>query len=180
MFRRSIPLALAGAALIPAMARAQAPAASANPQAGTAPNRMAGMSPDQLALRTHEAGAFSLITARVGVEKATNPDVKRFANFEVTEQEGVAQAMKLAGHNFPDHAPTGEKAQALQRLQAASGAEFDRMFLQVQEQGHQELLNLTTALMNSTAPAPDKITALLANGQVKEHLILIGLMMGRR
>jgi putative membrane protein len=189
MYRRSIPLALAGAALLPAMAQAQgtaatnmgrAPGPGAAPQSVTPPANLAGTPPDRLVMMVHEAGGFSLATARIGVEKADNAEVKRFANFEVREQEGVAQAMKLAGHNFPAPNFTGEKANVLQRLQAANGAEFDRMFLQVQEQGHQELLNLTTAIAGSQAPVPDKITGLLAADRIQEHLILIGAMQGRR
>jgi predicted outer membrane protein len=187
MQRRSIPLALAGAALLPAMAQAQgntannrAPGPGATPQAATPPANLAGMPPAQLAKMTHDAGAFSLATARMGMEKASNAEVKRFANFEVREQEGVAQAMKLAGHNFPEPQFGGEKAQVIQRLQSANGADFDRLFLQVQEQGHQELLNLTTAAAESQAPVPDRITALLASDRIREHLIDIGTLQGRR
>ncbi|MBB5692288.1 DUF4142 domain-containing protein [Muricoccus pecuniae] len=187
MQRRTLPLALAGAALIPAMARAQqgidmrAPGPGATPSAATPPANLAGQPPERLAMMTHEAGHFSLVTARLGMEKATNPDLKRFANFEVREQEGVAQAMKLAGHNFPDPSFTGEKAQVMNRLNAANGEAFDRMFIQVQEQGHQELLNLTTAIAESAnAPVPDKITALLASDRIREHLIDLGMLQGRR
>jgi len=182
MHRRSLSLALAGASLVPAAAMAQAtraPGPGATPQANTPPANLANMPPERLAMMTHEAGSFSLATARMGVQKASNPDVKRFANFEVQEQEGVAQAMKLAGHNFPERPPAGEKAQVMQRLQAANGADFDKLFLQVQEQGHQELLNLTTAMMGSRAPVADRITATLSNGQVKEHLTLLNVMQGR-
>ncbi|SHJ84923.1 Predicted outer membrane protein [Roseomonas rosea] len=191
MQRRSIPLALAGAALVPVMAQAQgqsqgnsantrAPGPGATPQAATPPANLAGTPPEQLAKMTHDAGAFSLATARMGVEKASNAEVKRFANFEVREQEGVAQAMKLAGHNFPEPQFGGQKYQTMQRLQSVSGEEFDRLFLQVQEQGHQELLNLTTAIAGSQAPVPDKITALLASDRIREHLIDIGTLQGRR
>lgn len=185
MQRRSIPFALAGAALLPAMAQAQgnaarSPAPGATPQANTPPANLAGMPPEQLAKMTHDAGAFALATARLGVDKASNAEVKRFANFEVREQEGVAQAMKLAGHNFPEPSFAGEKAQTMQRLQSASGTDFDRLFLQVQEQGHQELLNLTTAVAESRAPVADRITALLASDRIREHLVDIGTLQGRR
>ncbi|WP_458093811.1 DUF4142 domain-containing protein [Roseomonas sp. WA12] len=190
MNRRSISLALAGASLLPVAAFAQtggntadsgrAPGPGATPQASTPPANLANARPEQLAMMAHQAGAFSLATARLGMERGSNPDVKRFANFEVREQEGVAQAMKLAGHNFPEPQFGGEKYQVMQRLQAASGAEFDRLFLQVQEQGHQELLNLTTAIAESQAPVADKITGLLASDRIREHLIDIGMLQGRR
>ncbi|HEY8613230.1 MAG TPA: DUF4142 domain-containing protein [Roseomonas sp.] len=184
MQRRSIPFALAGAALLPAMAQAQgntprAPGPGATPQAATPPANLANTPPEQLAKMTHEAGAFSLATARIGMEKASNAEVKRFANFEAREQEGVAQAMKLAGHNFPEPQFGGQKTQVIQRLQSARGADFDKMFLQVQEQGHQELLNLTTAIAQGQAPVPDKIMALLASDRIREHLIDIGTLQGR-
>nr|WP_280842980.1 DUF4142 domain-containing protein [Pararoseomonas baculiformis] len=138
------------------------------------------MQPEQLAKMTHEAGAFSLATARMGMEKATNAEVKRFANFEAREQEAVAQAMKMAGHNFPEPQFGGQKYQTIQRLQSTSGEAFDQLFLEVQEQGHQELLNLTTAIVEGQAPTPDKITALLASDRIREHLIDIGTLRGRR
>ncbi|MFH5926017.1 DUF4142 domain-containing protein [Roseomonas xinghualingensis] len=184
MQRRSLSLALAGASLVPVAAMAQgtgsrAQGSGATPQANTPPANLANMPPDRLAAMTHEAGSFALATAKIGAQKASKPEVKRFANFEVQEQEGVAQAMKMAGHNFPDYRPTGEKAQVIQRLQSASGADFDKIFLEVQEQGHQELLNLTTAMMQSRAPVADRITATLSNGQIKEHLVLLNVMQGR-
>ena len=190
MNRRLIPLALAGAALLSTASLAQtggntadsgrAPGPGATPQAATPPANLASASPEQLAMMTHQAGAFSLATARLGMERGSSAEVKRFANFEVREQESVAQAMKLAGHNFPEPQFGGEKFQVMQRLQSASGAEFDRLFLQVQEQGHQELLNLTTAIAASQAPVPDRITALLASDRIREHLIDIGMLQGRR
>jgi putative membrane protein len=184
MQRRSLSLALAGATLVPVAALAQgtagrAPGPGATPQANTPPANLTSMPPERLAMMTHEAGHFSLLSARMGVEKASNAEVKRFANFEVSEQEGLAQAMKMAGHNFPEPRFGGEKTQVMQRLQSASGADFDKMFLQVQEQGHQELLNLTTAMAESQAPTPDKIMALLASDRIREHLIDIGVLQGR-
>ena len=179
---RRLALGLAAAAAVPTALRAQSanqPSNAAAPNAATPPANLQGMAPDRLAMMTHEAGAFSLATARIGADKAGNAEVKRFAQFEIVEQEGVAQAMRLAGHNFPTPNFQGEKRDVLNRLQsAAAGDAFDRMFLQAQNDGHQELLNLTGAIMAGNAPAPDKITAILANGQVREHLILIGLMLG--
>jgi len=185
--RRLFPLVLAGAALLPAIAGAQgrntandgrAPGPGAAPQSDTPPANLAGRPPAELAKLVHDAGAFSLMTARLGIEKATRPEIKRFANFEVREQEGVAAAMKLAGHDFPEPQPAGEKLQVMNRLRSADGAEFDRLFLQVQEQGHQELLNLTTAIGEGQAPAPDKIVALLSTDRIQEHLITIGMLRG--
>lgn len=176
MNRRAIPLALAGAALLPVLAQAQ----GNSPRADVPPENLAAAPPERLARMLYEAGSFSHATAQLGAEKATKPEVKRFANFEIQEQEGVAQAMKLAGHDFPMASFGNDRGKMLESLRGASGADFERMFLEVQERGHQELLSLTSAIMAGNAPAPDKIAATLSNNQIKEHLILIGEMQGRR
>lgn len=175
---RRLALGFAAAAAIPTALRAQQ-STQATPNAATPPADMRNMPLDRLLTMTHEAGAFSLATARIGAEKARHPDAKRFAQFEVSEQEGIDQSMKLAGHNMPMPNFTGEKRDIMNRLQQAqAGDAFDRMFLQVQHDGHQELLNLTGAVMASNAPPPVKIIGILANGQIREHLILISMMMG--
>ena len=131
-------------------------------------------------LRAFEAGALDYITKPV-----YPPEVlaRVSAHLQIRAlQKSVEDelAMRLAGHNFLAPNVMGEKRDIMNRMQqAAAGAAFDRMFLQVQQQGHQELLNLTGAIMAGNAPAPDKITAILANGQVREHLILIGIMLGQ-
>jgi len=179
MNRRTIPLALAGAALLPVFAPGLAQAQGNSPSANVPPENLAAAPPERLARMLFEAGSFSHATARIGGEKATNPEVKRFAQFEVQEQEGVAQAMKLAGHDFPMASLGNERGKMIEALNAASGAEFERMFLEVQERGHQELLSLTSAIMEGRGPVPDKIMATLSNNSIKEHLILIGTLRGQ-
>ena len=179
MNRRTMPLALAGAALLPVLAAGRAQAQGNSPRADVPPADLSAVPPERLARLLHEAGGFSHATAQIGAEKAGNPDVKRFAQFEIQEQEGVAQAMKLAGHDFPAPSLGNERGKALESLRAAGGAELEGMFLEIQERGHQELLSLTSAIMESRAPAPDKIAATLSNNSIKEHLILIGMLRGQ-
>jgi len=175
MNRRALPFVLAGAALLPVLAQAQ----GNSPRADVPPENLASAPPERLARMLFEAGAFSHATAQIGAEKATNPDVKRFAQFEIQEQEGVAQAMKLAGHDFPMASMGNDRGKMIESLRAADGPDFERMFLEIQERGHQELLSLTSAIMESRAPAPDKIAATLSNNSIKEHLILIGTLRGQ-
>ncbi len=170
---------LAAAAPLTALRAQMTQGGAAAPAANTPPAALAGQPPARIMAMTHEAGAFSLATARIGRERAESAELKRFGQFEVAEQEAIAEAMRLAGHTVPAANFAGEKAAVLQRLNATSGAAFDRMFLQVQEEGHGELLNLTGALLQANLPAPDKIIAILANGQIREHLTLISVMRGR-
>lgn len=179
MNRRTIPFALAGAALLPVLAPNMVQAQGNSPRADVPPENLAIVPPERLARMLYEAGAFSHATAQIGAEKATNPDVKRFAQFEIQEQEGVAQAMKLAGHDFPMASLGNERGKTIESLRAANGPDFERLFLEVQERGHQELLSLTSAVMDSRSPAPDKIAATLSNNSIKEHLILIGMLRGQ-
>ncbi|WP_376095311.1 DUF4142 domain-containing protein [Roseomonas sp. CCTCC AB2023176] len=184
IIHRRLAFGLVAAAAVPVALRAQpqpsGASTSATPNAATPPANLQGMDADRLRTLTHEAGTFSLMTARIGAEKARHPDAKRFAQFEVIEQEGIAESMRLAGHQMQQPNFSGEKREMMNRLQQAqAGDEFDRMFLQGQHDGHQELLNLTSAMMAAqNAPAPDKIIATLANGQIREHLILISTMLG--
>lgn len=178
MNRRTVPFALAGAALLPVLA-GQARAQGNSPRADATPENLAIVPPERLARMLYETGAFSHATAEIGAEKATNPDVKRFAQFEIQEQEGVVQAMKLAGHDFPKASLGNDRGKTIESLRAASGPDFERLFLEVQERGHQELLSLTSAVMDSRSPAPDKIAATLSNNSIKEHLILIGMLRGQ-
>lgn len=180
--RRGLAVALAGTAsllAVPALAQQtqQRPPAGA---AGQSPQNLTGLSPDQLRMLAVEGGTFLLATARMGLEKAQRAEVKRFGQFEANEQQGVMRAMQLAGHQLPEAQLRGEKAQMVQQLQAASGAEFDRLFLQAQNTGHQEALNVHTAIAESNGPAADRIISLLAADRVREHLIDIEMLSNQR
>ena len=88
MNRRSV---IAGAATvvaisIPVSAQTRGPAPGASDQAGQAEA--------QHMQDTMRAGALALATSRIAVQKAQNPDVKKFARFEVAEQETIAESSR--------------------------------------------------------------------------------------
>ena len=172
MNRRTLGVALAGAALAGC-------AASAEP--GMTARQMAS-STDPVSLRTTavQGGAFLMQTAQLGTTKAQRPDLRRFATFENSEQQGIVQAMAAVGQAVPPPPPPAEKAAMLRQLQAANGAEFDPLFVMAQTQGHQEALSVYNAIMESSgSTASDKAIAILASDRIREHLAFLQTAMQR-
>ncbi|MFH5926069.1 DUF4142 domain-containing protein [Roseomonas xinghualingensis] len=162
MNRRALSIILAGSTLAGCAATAQSNMASQSAVGGD----LTG-----LRLQALQGGAFLMQTAQLGASKAQRPELRRFAPFEVSEQQGLVQAMGLVGSSATPPALTGEKAAMLQRLQTASGPEFDRMFVIAQIQGHREALPVYVAILqNNAAPAADRAIALLAADRIREHL----------
>ncbi|MCR0983543.1 DUF4142 domain-containing protein [Roseomonas populi] len=158
--RRSLALVMAGATLAGCAATAQP--------------GMTGGAPSAMRMRAAQGGVFLMQTAQLGTQKAARPELRRFAPFEVSEQQGLMDAMAqvhgaMAMPPMPD-----DKAAMLRQLQSASGPEFDRLFVTAQVQGHQEALQLyTTMSQDASTPAPDRAIALLAADRIREHLAFL-------
>jgi putative membrane protein len=62
----------------------------------------------------------------------------------------------------------------VQKLQQASGAEFDRMYLQGQIQGHRDLLQVQERYLQSNAQNREHMNlAKMARTQIREHIALL-------
>jgi len=136
---------------------------------------------------TGMVGSLSLATSRVAVEKATDAMVKKFAGFEVAEQETVADilmSMKAdpasaeGALKKPSEAeveamidPAGKEA--LTKLRGLSGAEFDKMYVTAQLDGHRKLLTIQEDYLKVGKNREHLSVAKLARGQVKEHIALL-------
>jgi putative membrane protein len=184
-------LVIAGAASLaatfpavgPAIAQSRGPAPGAADQPGAA---------EQKHMQdTMRVGSLSLITSRLAVQKAQNAQLKQFAQFEVAEQETIAEVLKsMQGANITTGqgaAPNAElqghlddKGKAtLQKLQSASGDAFDREYWQGQKDGHQELLQIQETYIRSGRQREAVNVAKLARGQIKEHLTLLDNISGQ-
>ncbi|SHI39165.1 putative membrane protein [Roseomonas rosea] len=164
--RRALGVILAGAGLAGCTATAQPPG-----MVPPVPQGSIGAAPSRLRLQAIQGGAFLMQTAQLGATKAQRADLRRFAPFEVSEQQGLVQAFGLLGEAVPPPPPPAEKAAMLQQLQAASGMQFDQLFVAAQVQGHQEALTTYLAMAeDSAAPAADRAIALLAVDRIREHL----------
>jgi putative membrane protein len=141
--------------------------------------------------KTQMVGSLSLETSRMALEKTKNKWIKQFAEFEVAEQETIADVLKAmtepqmtastattATSGRPeDHAAASLDPQAAvkaDKLSKATGTDFDHQYLALQTDGHQQLLQIQEALLKAgSAPREQIGIAKLARGQIKEHLALL-------
>ncbi len=131
----------------------------------------------------------SLQQSNFALSKAQNPRVKQFAEFEIGEQNLLTDIM----HSFADPNATAsttqgaqaaastapelpaKDSQAMERLsKAQAGPGFDRDYVALQIQGHQELLKLQeTYLQQSSGNRETTNVARLSRGQIQEHLAML-------
>lgn len=141
----------------------------------------------QYLTRTMTAGSMSLATSRIALEKAKDSDVKEFAQFEVAEQETIADVLKgmkepgdVSGMVKPpskaevDAGLDAKGKQMVEKLSAAKAGEgFDKEFVMGQMEGHRELLTIQEDYLKSGKNAQAITVAKLARGMIKEHLTLL-------
>ncbi len=132
---------------------------------------------------TMQAGAFALQTSEVALQKAKDEDVKQFAQFEADEQRGIAEVlrsmMEPAGTaSAPGAAPAAppqldaKHADMFRKLQETKAGEaFDKMYVDGQIQGHEELLRIQETFLKSNSRNREHVNvAKLARGHIKEHV----------
>jgi putative membrane protein len=90
--------------------------------------------------------------AQAAMEKATRPDVRELAGYELMEAKAVISCMKELGAQVP---PMGQEAKsALEMIaNAAKGAAFDRAYIAAQCENHAYLRDLTAAYLETSDPA---------------------------
>jgi putative membrane protein len=176
LYRRTLLVTLAASAGIPAFAQSQS---SNTPRSS---DRTASYIEQTMAI-----GALSLLTSRIATQRAQFAKLKEFSQFEVAEQETVADVMKTLQN---DSRPNGKVApvsdsEAEQRLDAAerealqnlraeqAGSSFDRLYSQGQTEGHLKLLHLQESYLDSGRNRDTLAVARLARALIKEHVQLL-------
>ena len=176
MNRRTMLTAVAAAAALPALLSSTtsfAQTAAAAP--GEAEKKHAG--------DTKKVGSLSLATSRVAVEKASDPMVKEFAKWEVSEQETIADilksmemdgkaegALKPPSDSEVEAMLDAEGKAALEKLRAASGAAFDKAYVMAQLDGHKKLLSIQEDYLKVGQNREHLSVTKLARGQIKQHI----------
>lgn len=160
MDRRTLIQASLAASLFPAAALAQTSANMPTPET-------------RHAAETLEAGTVSLETSKAALAKSADAALKRFAEFEVAEQETIAKVVKAAS-KMPEGNPPklGTEAQStIDKLKAMpAGKEFDMAYFKGQMDGHTKLLKIQETYLGAGKDPTHRAIAMLAMGHIKEHL----------
>jgi putative membrane protein len=192
MLKRRVLLTTMAAALsFPALAQTapneSGKDASREPPAdGRASTGNLGAAEQKHMVDTMAAGSMSLVASRIAVKKVRDDDVKEFAEFEVAEQETIADVLAsmkdpgmATGRLKPPsdaearrHIPHEEQA-TLQKMEQMDGKEFDAAYVRAQTEGHQKLLRIQEEYLATGKDPAHLIVAKLARGQIKEHLQLL-------
>ena len=117
-------------------------------------------------------GTVSLETSKLAKERARDPWVKKFAEYETAEQETVAEVLRSLGARLTQEARE-DRRQARRDLRDASGRGFEEAYLEVQAEGHDQLLGVQETYIRSGKSQEHLGIARLARGQIKEHIDLI-------
>ena len=121
---------------------------------------------------TLEIGGVALAASRIANERARDRWVKKFAAYEIEEQEGVAAILRSLGAQIPESTRV-ERQEAVQELRDHHGERFEEAYLRGQEEGHQRLLRVQEEYINGGRNEEVETIAKLVRGRIQEHLDLI-------
>jgi putative membrane protein len=151
----------------PPKAQADAPKAKAH-----APAKAAG-GDASFVREAATAGMAEVELGRLGVEKATRPEVKSFAQMMVEdhgkandELKSIASGKQLSLPSEPAPNQKAEKA----RLEKLSGAAFDDAFMKTMAKDHQKAVGLFSKQASAGSDAELKSVAQKTLPTIKEHL----------
>jgi putative membrane protein len=131
-----------------------------------------------LALRN--LGSRTPSTSAGAQQKAQNAWVKKFAEYEVAEQETIAEILRaemptasISGAEKHAKMSSDKKAKMIDELKSAKDGEFDRTYLKGHLEGHMKLLEIQETYIAKGKNKEHVNLAKFARGQVKEHIDLI-------
>ena len=120
-----------------------------------------------------QANMAEVQAGKVAQAKASSDEVKKFAQHMVDdhskmlkEQETMAQSKGVA---LPKEASKAEKS-ALKKLQSASGAQFDKSYMQQMVKDHEKALKLVQDTAKSAKDPELKQAAEQAAPEIQKHL----------
>jgi putative membrane protein len=131
---------MASTALVPtiALAQAQAPATTSQRTSATQATSAA-----DFVNKAAASNLFEIQSSQLALQKSQNNRVREFAQRMVQDHTAAGDRLKAAAQaqNVRDNLDQ-QHASALQQLQGASGADFDRRYVQHQLTGHEETVGL--------------------------------------
>ena len=116
--------------------------------------------------------------SQIGVDKATNPSVKQYAQTMVKDHGAMLDAVKSLAGKLNVVPASNDKANNLKEestkdindLNGKTGKDFDKEFMEEQVDMHQETLDLLTDLDGRTTSADLKAAIAEAKPKVQAHL----------
>jgi putative membrane protein len=112
---------------------------------------------------------------KVAAQKASNPEVKKFAEHMVKEHSQMLdEGGKLAQSKGvkPPAAPDKKHQNALEKLQGLSGDEFDRRYMRQMVRDHEDALKLADKTAKAAKDPELKAHAEKGAPHIKEHLAM--------
>lgn len=148
-FTAASSLTIAAATQAAAQAPVPKPAPEPAPIAAPLPDRAAGAasaaaasSPDAVFItKAAEAGATEVVVAKLGAAKATNPDVKAFAQRLIQEHTLVNKELTALAKSKDVKIPASAKT-APADLAKLAGADFDKAFVALMGREHETAIAL--------------------------------------
>lgn len=136
---------------------------TADTAAESAPAAPAQVTDPQIAAIVVAANEVDIEAGELARERATNPQVRQFAERMVTDHTAAnQQAQELAGRLgvTPEESPTSQQLrqggqQNLERLRGLSGAEFDRAYIEHEVAYHQQVLDAIDNTLIPNAQNPE-------------------------
>jgi len=146
----NLAAAMTAAALI-----ASVPAASWSAEHASTDATMAKVDKATFVSTAAAAGTFEIDSSKLALDKATSKEVKKFARQMIKDHTKAARQLtnivKKEGDAPPADALAPKDAEAMKQLEAASGADFDKAYVGIQEKAHMEAV----ALFKNYSANPD-------------------------
>jgi putative membrane protein len=195
MDRRALLGGLAAAlVVVPALAQTSGSSSTMpSGSSGSMPMNRAGGQMSQADMQhmqqTMQLGMVALESSRMAMNKLRNDDLKRFANFEVQEQTTLSEVLRSMmdpGATAATGSAGSQSGQSAMQMDAAArdmmqkmqnqqaGAEFDKMYLEAQLQGHRDLLQVQERYLQSNPQNREHMNvAKMARGHISEHIAML-------
>jgi putative membrane protein len=168
---------IAGAALV-AMLAATGPAlAQGNAPANADQIQPAGITnPRDFANKAGPAGIFEVQSSQLALQKSQNADIKAFAQKMIDDHTKAAEDLKAAAAKDGVTVPTALDAdltENLQKLQGASAADFDALYVQMQTDAHIAAVGLYAGYASGGTPGAIKDHATKTLPTLKMHYDMV-------
>jgi putative membrane protein len=120
-----------------------------------------------------QADMAEVAAGKLGASKAQSDEVKKFAQHMVDDHgkhlNDLRSMAKTKGMQLPS-APAKKHQDAMKKLEAASGAEFDKVFMQQMVKDHQDALKLVQDTAKNAKDPQLKADAEKTAPKIQEHL----------